>query len=422
MNKQKTIFVYQYWDKDAPALIGRLYVDEIKGREHYSFAYDETWLAAFDNYTLILDPDLALYSGRQHAPINKKMFGIFADSCPDRWGRLLMKRREAITAHKEARKPKALTESDFLLGVYDGARMGALRFAAEENGPFLSDDTALATPPWVTLRNLEAASLAFENDENTLEEKWLNQLLAPGSSLGGARPKATVTAPDGSLWIAKFPSRHDEFNSGAWEKVIHDLARLCGLNVPESKLETFSKTGSTFLVKRFDRNAEQRIHFSSAMTLLGRTDGEDGGSYLELASFIKAYGAQPNKDLHELWKRIIFSMAVSNTDDHLRNHGFILTKAGWRLSPLYDVNPNIYGNHLSLNVDRDDSTISFDLALSTAKLYGLTEEDADSIINEMCKIIKTNWESLAEKYNLSRGARQYMQPAFFECYAKESLL
>ena len=421
MNTQKTLFVYQHWDKDAPALIGRLYVDEIKGREHYSFAYDEAWLMAFDNHTLMLDPDLTLYSGRQHAPINKKMFGIFADSCPDRWGRLLMKRREAITAHKEARKPKALTESDFLLGVYDGARMGALRFATEENGPFLSDDTALATPPWITLRKLEAASLAFENDENGLEEKWLNQLLAPGSSLGGARPKATVMASDGSLWIAKFPSRHDEFNSGAWEKVVHDLARLCGLDVPESKLETFSKTGSTFLVKRFDRNVEQRIHFSSAMTLLGRTDGEEEGSYLELASFIKAYGAQPNKDLQELWKRIVFNMAVSNTDDHLRNHGFILTKAGWRLSPLYDVNPNIYGNHLSLNVDRDDSTISFDLALSTAKLYGLTEENADSIINEMCKVIKANWESLAEKYSLSRGARQYMHPAFFECYKKSSL-
>lgn len=419
MNNQKTIFVYQYWDDALPTLLGRLYIDEIKGREHYSFAYDETWLAAFSNNTLMLDSDLTLYSGRQHVPMDKKMFGIFADSCPDRWGRLLMKRREAINAHKEARKPKSLTESDFLLGVYDGARMGALRFAIQENGPFLSDDTALATPPWVTLRKLESASLAFENDESGLEEKWLNQLLAPGSSLGGARPKATVMAADGSLWIAKFPSRHDEFNSGAWEKVVHDLAGLCGLNIPESKLETFSKTGSTFLVKRFDRNGERRIHFSSAMTLLGRTDGEsgeEGCSYLELASFIKAYGAQPQKDLHELWKRIVFNMAVSNTDDHLRNHGFILTKTGWRLSPLYDVNPNIYGNHLSLNVDRNDSTISFDLALSTAKLYGLTEENADRIINEIKNIVKENWEALAEKYSLSRSARQYMQPAFFECY------
>lgn len=418
MNKQKTIFVYQNWD-DVPALIGRLYVDEIRGREHYSFAYDESWLMTFGINTLMLDPDLTLYGGRQHVPMNKKMFGIFADSCPDRWGRLLMKRREAITAHKESRKPKALAESDFLLGVYDAARMGALRFATEENGPFLSDDTALATPPWVTLRELESASLAFENDESGLEEKWLSQLLAPGSSLGGARPKATVMAADGSLWIAKFPSRHDEFNSGAWEKVVHDLAGLCGLNIPESKLETFSKTGSTFLVKRFDRNGGRRLHFSSAMTLLGRTDGEsgeEGCSYLELASFIKAYGAQPQKDLRELWKRIVFNMAVSNTDDHLRNHGFILTKSGWRLSPLYDVNPNIYGNHLSLNIDRDDSTISFDLALSTAKFYGLTTEDANNIICSTQTIVKENWETLAEKYNLSRNARQYMQPAFFACY------
>lgn len=424
MDQQKTVLVYQVWDHKVPALIGRLYIDIIKGREHYSFAYDEAWLTAFGSSTLMLDPDLALYSGRQHVPVNKKMFGIFADSCPDRWGRLLMKRREAITAHKESRKPRALMESDFLLGVYDGARIGALRFATQENGPFLSDDTALATPPWVTLRTLESASLAFENDESGMNEKWLNQLLAPGSSLGGARPKATVMAPNGSLWIAKFPSKHDEYNSGAWEKVVHDLAGLCGLNIPDSKLETFSNTGSTFLVKRFDRNGERRIHFSSAMTLLGRTDGDeaaDGCGYPELASFIKAYGAQPRKDLLELWKRIVFNMAVSNTDDHLRNHGFILTESGWRLSPLYDVNPNIYGDRLSLNVDRNDNTISFELAQSTSKLYGINEADAAKIICDIKKTVKDNWENLAIKYNLSRNARQYMEPAFMECYRNNFL-
>ena len=228
-----------------------------------------------------------LYKGRQYAPLDKSMFGIFADSCPDRWGRLLMIRREAIIAKKEERKPKRLTDIDFLLGVYDEPRMGGLRFSVTEDGPFLSDDRELATPPWTTLRKLESASLAFEKNEDGMEEKWLKQLLAPGSSLGGARPKASVSAPDGSLWIAKFPSKHDDINVGAWEMVVHDLAVMCGLDVPEAKLEHFSKTGSTFLTKRFDRDGEHRIHFASAMTLLGKNDGAsaaDGSSYLDIVS------------------------------------------------------------------------------------------------------------------------------------------
>lgn len=231
-----------------------------------------------------------------------------------------MKRREAIRAKKADEKPRKLVESDYLLGVYDKARMGGLRFKTYTEEEFLSDDKELATPPWTSLRQLEQASISFENDDNALEEKWLRQLIAPGSSLGGARPKASVMAPDGALWIAKFPSKHDEFNSGAWEMVVHELAKMCGLNVPEAKLEKFSKTGSTFLVKRFDRDGEQRIHFSSAMTMLGKKDGAgsiDGSSYLEIASFLRANGAKAKEDLAELWRRIVFSMAVSNTDDHL---------------------------------------------------------------------------------------------------------
>ncbi len=338
---EKTIYVYENWRGEAPTLLGRLRCGFVRGQETFSFEYDPAWLTSAES-SFSLDPDLALYRGRQYVPLNKQLFGLFSDSCPDRWGRLLMKRKEAIDARKEDRKPRKLTEGDFLLGVYDESRMGALRFSLEEGGEFLSNDKAFATPPWVNLRTLENASIAFENDESGLNEKWLRELLAPGSSLGGARPKATVQATDGALWIAKFPSKHDEYNSGAWEKVVHDLARLCGLDVPESKLETFSKTGSTFLVKRFDRNGSRRIHFASAMTLLGKTDGAsaaDGSSYLDLAAFIRANGASPRQDLVELWKRIVFSMAVSNTDDHLRNHGFLLTPTGWRLAPLYDVNP-----------------------------------------------------------------------------------
>lgn len=251
--------------------------------------------------------------------------------------------------------------------------MGAIRFKTEENGEFLSDDKEMAAPPWATLRTLEEASRQFEKEENILEEKWLNQLLKPGSSLGGARPKASVQAPDGELWIAKFPSRKDEYDIGAWEKVAHDLANICGLNVPESRFEIFSKLGGTFLVKRFDRAGKRRIHFASAMTMLGKEDGacaEDGSGYLDIASFLKANSAMPEVDLRELWRRIVFNMAISNTDDHLRNHGFLLTQKGWRLSPLYDVNPVPYGDMLALNVDEINNDISLNLRLKQLHIMG----------------------------------------------------
>jgi len=325
-----------------------------------------------------------------------------------------MKRKEAMLAREENRKPRALTESDYLLGVCDETRIGALRFALEENGVFLSAEKDLAAPPWTTLRTLESASLSFENDEDGQEEKWLRQLLAPGSSLGGARPKASVQAPDNSLWIAKFPSKHDEWNSGAWEIVVHNLAVKCGLSVPTAKLETFSDTGSTFLVKRFDRNGNQRIHFASAMALLGKTDGEgaEGVSYLDIAAFIKSNGASPEKDLRELWRRVVFNMAVSNTDDHLRNHGFLLAENGWTLSPMYDVNPNIYGNSLSLNVSTDDSSVNFELAIETAKYYDISLDEAKSIVAEISGIVSENWRSVAREYGLSRSAVKRMEPAF----------
>lgn len=415
---QKIIYVFENWSGDAPTKLGQLYVDYSKGSEHYAFEYDESWLKNGSAY--ILDPDLSLYKGRQY-PIDKVTFGLFADSSPDRWGRVLMRRREKFLADKEGRKPRKLTDSDFLLGVCDQTRMGALRFKLDEKGPFLSDDKDSAIPPWATLRTLEEASRQFENDENSLEEKWLNQLLQPGSPLGGARPKATVQDPKGELWIAKFPSKNDEFNTGAWEKVVHDLAKLCGLNVPESKLETFSKLGGTFLVKRFDRDGDKRIHFASAMTMLGKTDGDsaqEGVGYLDLVSFVRANGASPKQDLVELWKRVVFNMAVSNTDGHLRNHGFILSSAGWRLSPLYDVNPLPYGDTLALNVSEEDNSISVNLAVETASYYGISKRDAEKISEEIMSVVRGNWERLASEYGLSRSAIEYMRPAFSACYKR----
>ncbi len=417
MPMNKTILVYDDFSGDAPVLIGRLYVDVIKGGESYSFAYDDEWLVG-TKLSVSLDPDLSTYAGRQF-PNGRTIFGVFADASPDRWGRLLMNKRERKLADKEARKPRKLYDSDFLLGVYDEARMGGLRFKLEETGEFLSNDKETATPPWATLRTLEEASRQFENDDTALNEKWLNQLIRPGSSLGGARPKATVVDTQGQLWIAKFPSKNDDNNTGAWEKVVHDLARMCGLNVPESKLETFSKFGSTFLVKRFDRDGDKRIHFASAMTLLGKTDGAsaaDGSSYLDLVSIIRSRGCNPKDDLKELWKRIVFNMAVSNTDDHLRNHAFLLKKSGWTLSPLYDVNPVPYGDELSLNVNEDDNRISIPLVIETASHFDIKKDDAELMAKEMIAIVRDNWEKLAVKYGIPRGKIEDMRPAFSACY------
>jgi len=414
---QKTIFVYDDFSTDQPRLLGSLYVNVIKGGESYSFEYDKDWLRK-TGLTLTLDPELMPYSGRQY-PTGKNIFGLFADASPDRWGRVLMNKRERILAEKEGRKPSKLYDSDYLLGVYDETRMGGIRFKANQEGPFLSDDKETAAPPWATLRTLEEASRNFENDETGLTEKWLNQLIKPGSSLGGARPKATVVDTKDQLWIAKFPSKNDENDTGAWEMVSHDLAALCGLNVPEAKLEKFSPLGSTFLIKRFDRMGSKRVHFASAMTLLGKTDGAsaaDGSSYLDIAAFIKSYGAQPKKDLGELWKRIVFNMAVTNTDDHLRNHAFILIDKGWILSPLYDVNPVPYGDELSLNVDEEDNSISIDLAVQTAVRFGISESDAEAQAEEILKIVRDNWEKTAAGYGLTRRQIEEMRPAFSACY------
>ena len=413
-SNQKTIYVYESFQSTEPNFLGTLFVENVRGRESYSFEYDADWLKSSANY-MYLDPDLQLYAGRQYPTGAKNVFGLFADSSPDRWGRLLMTRRERILAEQEDRKPRKLLDSDFLMGVYDETRMGAIRFKLDKDGPFLSDDSKTPTPPWTSLRTLEEASRQFENDESGLEQKWINQLIKPGSSLGGARPKATVLDTSGNLWIAKFPSKHDDVNVGAWEKVTHDLARLCGLDVPESMLIDFSKYGSTFLVRRFDRNGAARIHFASAMTMLGKTDGAsaaDGSSYLELVSFIKADGAAHKRDLTELWKRIVFNMAVSNTDDHMRNHGFILKADGWHLSPLYDVNPVPEGDELSLCVNEDDATISLDLALEIAPYCEISTKDATAMAADVLKTVRDNWNRLAAECGLSRSAQEYMRPAF----------
>ena len=414
-NTKKEIQVYAHWlGLQEPALMGVLYVSPAKGKESFSFEYSDAWLKS--GFSQMIDPDLQLYSGAYYPRDDKPNFGVFLDSCPDRWGRVLMQRREAAIAKQEDRAVKKLLESDFLLGVYDGHRMGALRFKLDDDGTFLNDNKEMAAPPWTSLRELEQASLKFEEDNTDDPEylKWVTMLIAPGSSLGGARPKASVMDEHNSLWIAKFPSRNDDKDVAAWEMVTNQLAITAGINTAEGKLLQFNNKYHTYLTKRFDRTiAGERVHFASAMTLLGHIDGEDaaGASYLELMEFISRHGAAVEKDLEELWRRIVFSICVKNTDDHLRNHGFLLTEKGWLLSPAYDINPNEYGKGLSLNITDADNSLDLDLATEVAGYFRLSDEKANQIIKEISTLVK-DWKKVAAHYKISNGEQERMSAAF----------
>lgn len=415
VNIKREIQVYAHWQGlKEPALMGVLSVAPAKGKESFSFEYSGAWLKS--GFSQMIDPDLQLYSGSYYPRDDNQNFGVFLDSCPDRWGRVLMQRREAVIAKQEGRTPKKLLESDFLLGVYDKHRMGALRFKLNDDEPFLNDNKEMASPPWTSLCELEQASLKFEEDNTDDPEylKWISMLIAPGSSLGGARPKASVVDTKNNLWIAKFPSRLDEKDVAAWEMVTHELAVKAGINVAEGKLQQFNNRHHTFLTKRFDRTAkEERIHFASAMTLLGHKDGEDaaGASYLELVEFITRHGAAVEKDLEELWRRIVFSICVKNTDDHLRNHGFLLTDKGWLLSPAYDINPNEYGKGLSLNISDKDNSLDVDLALDVAGYFRLQEEEANQIIKHVSNAV-SDWKKFALKYKIPGAEQERMSVAF----------
>jgi serine/threonine-protein kinase HipA len=414
-NSLKTIFVYAHWTEwNAPVLMGYLNAQSARGKEIFSFEFSQNWLNS--SGALILDPDLQFYSGRQYADSAKNNFGIFLDSSPDRWGRQLMRRREAIRARRESRPARQLTESDYLLEVHDETRMGALRFKLDESGGFVSHDSEMPAPPWKSLRELESACRHYEeaNQSDDEHDKWLAMLLAPGSSLGGARPKANVMDNDGNLWIAKFPSRADSVNTGAWEMVAHELAGHSGLKITECRLEQFSGHGSTFLTRRFDRKADKRIHFASAMTLLGRTDVDNyatGCSYLDLAQFIMRHGANPDEDLEELWRRIVFNIAISNTDDHLRNHGFLLTPQGWTLAPAYDINPSPHSNGLTLNISMEDNSLDFELALSIAPQFRVNIEQAETTVKTIKNAV-ASWRETAQKLKISRLEIENMAPAF----------
>ena len=357
------IYVYADWiGMEEPKLIGVLSAQQAKGKKAFSFEYDALWLKTGQKF--LLDPDISLFSGSQY-PNQKENFGIFLDSMPDTWGRTLMKRKAAQLAKENNVKTPTLYDIDFLLGVYDESRMGALRFKIDPNGDFLDNNKIASTPPWSSIRELQNAAENIEDDKDNDEiRKWLSILIAPGSSLGGARPKANILDTDKSLWIAKFPSKSDTIDKAAWEYLAYE-----------------------------------------------ETIKDNHPSYLEIAEFISNYGVSIEKNLHQLWRRIVFNISISNTDDHLRNHGFILTNEGWILSPAYDLNPSIDKDGLSLNIDMYNNDLDFELAKSVGEYFRLNEKQMNIIINEVSSVV-SKWKEIANKIGISRSEQQLMEKAF----------
>jgi serine/threonine-protein kinase HipA len=410
---KKDIYVYAHWkNMSEPKLIGILSALLGKGKKAFSFEYNKEWLKTEQKF--LLDPEIQLYSGPQY-PNQKENFGIFLDSMPDTWGRTLMKRRAIQIAKEKKEKTPTLYDIDFLLGVYDESRMGALRFKTDPDGDFLDNNKTASTPPWSSIRELQSAANSFENDdENDDVKKWLSVLMAPGSSLGGARPKANILDTDKSLWIAKFPSKTDTTDKALWEFLAYQLAMKAGIEMSPCKVEKIMGSYHTFFTKRFDREKEQRIHFASAMTMTGNNEDtirDNPASYLDIAEFISNQGVNIETNLHQLWRRIVFNIAISNTDDHLRNHGFVLTKDGWILSPAYDLNPSIDKDGLALNIDLHNNSLDFELAKSVGEYFRLNDMHMDSIISEV-NLAVSEWKTIANNIGISRTEQELMFKAF----------
>ena len=382
---------HKYFVEFNEEKLGTLYVDFVNGKEIHSFEFDNSYLANNDK-NKFFDPDLLLIPGRQYLPEGKTVFSFLSDSMPDRWGRKLIGR------YLKNKGIDRINNIDYLIGISDIYRMGSIRIK-DIKGNYLSSNN-VSVPPWIFLNKLEYASLKFD-DEQDVNDEEMKMLLSPGSSLGGARPKANVFDNSGDIWIAKFPSKNDDIDVGAWEMATRDLMEICNINVPISKCEKFSKYGSTFLTKRFDRNKEKRIQFFSAMNLLGAIDGSDDYSYIDLANFIVEHGARVNEDLLELYRRIIFNVIVNNTDDHLRNHGFLYQDNGYILSPAFDVNISLYSRQHALKITDTSDIGNIENLKSIALYFRVTDEKADKLIEEIRDKIKSNLVSIANKYHIS---------------------
>jgi len=408
MSRHDTLEVWLDDDLGAACLVGTLTHD----RGQIRFRYARDWLN--NPRAFALDPDLSLDESPFFPKPELGNFGIFLDSSPDRWGQTLMKRREALQAKDEQRPPRTLYAWDFLIGVQDLTRQGALRFRKPDTDTFLGDEP-LAAPPVTSLRELEAVAWQLSHrrlDDLDALRQWLAVLVAPGASLGGARPKANFTQEDGTLWIGKFPARDDDRDTGAWEYVVHQLAQQAGIVVPPAKLVKLNSEFHTFCVQRFDRVGAGRRFYASAMTLLRKTHSE-GSSYLELAQFIRSQGdaEYADADLAQLFRRVAFNVAVGNRDDHLRNHGFIFSKTGWRLAPAFDINPNIDKGEHVLNIDDADNLPDLETVLNTAVFYGLNDSKARQIVQEVVEAVD-GWREIARKMHIARADIELMAGAF----------
>lgn len=390
-------------------LVGEMWSHFNKNRETSTFEYADAWLAKKEVFSL--QPNLFLGKGKQAARQGIKIFGAFGDSAPDTWGRVLMRRYEAKLAKRENRPSRTLNEIDYLLGVNDTARQGALRFKEALDGDFLSVPNIMPIPPMVNLPKLLAAAENIEKDNEKFED--IKLLLAPGSSLGGARPKASVIDKEGNLCIAKFPKNSDTHNLVLWEAVALTLAKNAGLNTQEWALEKI-KGKDVIIIKRFDRSEKLRIPFLSAMSMLDAVDNDEiPHSYMDIADVIRLNGSNPKANLLELWKRMAFSIMISNIDDHLRNHGFLYeSEMGWRLSPLYDVNPNPQNaGVLTTYISQDDNSADIELALSVAEYFGLKNKEAKTIIDELKNTVK-KWQNIAKSLGISHSEIEQMSAAF----------
>jgi serine/threonine-protein kinase HipA len=408
-----------YVDLDgAPHFVGRLWARNNRGRESATFEYDDAWLATPLRFAL--EPALALGKGPQHTVAGRSLFGTIGDSAPDRWGRVLIQREERRKARKEKRQPRTLGEVDYLLGVGDVARQGALRFAEKEGGPFLALSDVRQIPPLIRLPQLLNAAMRVSTDDETDDDIQL--LLAPGSSLGGARPKASVLDKDGHLAIAKFPQHNDQTRIPIWEALALKLAAAAGIPTPTWRLETIADR-PVLILRRFDREEDRRIPFLSAMSMLDAKDNEQR-SYMEIADALRQYGAHPEEDCAQLWRRIVFNVLISNTDDHLRNHGFLYaTGRGWRLSPAYDLNPtstDIKARLLSLAIDEVDNTASLDLAMDVAAHFGVKAKVAKTIAKEVGKAV-SHWRQEAASLGLSKNEIERMSSAFEHADAADAI-
>jgi serine/threonine-protein kinase HipA len=399
-----------YVDLDGvPNLVGRLWGRARKNKESATFEYDRTWLENPARFSL--EPALNLGSGPYHTVGDAPMFGAIGDSAPDRWGRTLMRRMERRRAEREKQAPRTLQEMDYLLLVDDEARQGALRFAEKEGGPFLREEGLKRIPPVIELPRLLSAAEHVIDETDTEED--LRLLIAPGTSLGGARPKASVREKGGHLAIAKFPRRDDEINTVAWEAVALTLAKKSGIAVPVGRVEIVAKK-PVLLLRRFDRDGRQRIPFLSAMSMLGAKDNETR-SYLEIADALRQHGAAPKADMQALWRRIVFNILISNTDDHLRNHGFLYEgQQGWRLSPAYDMNPvpiDIRPRILSTAINEDDGTAALALAMEVAGYFGFGAAAAGAIAAQVGKAV-SKWRDEAARQGLTKTEMDRMASAF----------